>query len=202
MANWKLHKYYRGMVLDMIRDRLNYLEACPFLLTKTQTHNLIKSLTKAKSTALMDNKQFLEYLEEVWCIGAHLGIYIPEPNETPMKLIERMVEMMEDSIIPMQHIITSPISIEMRNKTVFYVSSIQISMTHNQFGDEHFNITMMGTENALVTTRPGYKGTFATEIIDDLQNFIKYHVDSLSKDKANKIKQKIQSLEKELEECN
>ena len=81
MANWKLHKYYRGVVLENIRDRLNELEACPFSLNKTQTHLLLKIITKAKSTALMDNKQFLEYLEEVWCIGAHIGIYIFEPNE-------------------------------------------------------------------------------------------------------------------------
>lgn len=81
MANWKLHKYYRGVCLEQIKDRLNHLEACPFYLNKTQAHILLKTITNSKSTAMMDNKQFLEFLEEVWCIGAHLGIYIPEPNE-------------------------------------------------------------------------------------------------------------------------
>lgn len=83
MANWKLHKYYRKVCVGMIKDKLNELKACPFLLNNTQTHSLIKSLTKTESTAFYDNKQYLEFLEHVWCIGAHLDIYIPEPNEIP-----------------------------------------------------------------------------------------------------------------------
>ncbi|WP_185216192.1 hypothetical protein [Sphingobacterium mizutaii] len=81
MANWKLHKYYRKVCVSMIKDRINQLNICPFLLNNNQTHGLIKSLTRTKSTSLFDNKEFLEFLEEVWCIGAHIGIYIPEPNE-------------------------------------------------------------------------------------------------------------------------
>lgn len=76
-----LNKYYWGVCIEMIKDRLNSLEACPYFLSADETHELIKIITKISTTTTMNNKEFLEFLEEVWCIGSHLEIYIPEPNE-------------------------------------------------------------------------------------------------------------------------
>lgn len=82
MANWKLHKYYRGVVLPLIKDRLNELQACPFyLLSDIETHTVLKTVTKIDSHSNLDNKQFLLFLEEVYCIAAHLDLFIPDPNE-------------------------------------------------------------------------------------------------------------------------
>lgn len=83
MANWKLHKYYRGVVLPLIKGRLNELKACPFyLLSDIDTHIVLKTITRTESHSSIGNKQFLLYLEEVYCIAAHLDLVIPDPNET------------------------------------------------------------------------------------------------------------------------
>lgn len=95
MANWKLHKYYRGVCIRMIRDRLNDLKACSIPLSDSDTHYLMKSITKTESTAKMDNKQFLEFIEEIWCIGAHLGIIIPDPPNNTMKELHKAIDLIE-----------------------------------------------------------------------------------------------------------
>lgn len=83
MANWKLHRYYRGVVVPRIKDRLNELQACPFLVLDTHlTHQVLKSITKIESHSKLDNKQFLLFLEEIFCIAAHLDLVIPDPNES------------------------------------------------------------------------------------------------------------------------
>lgn len=81
MASYKMVKYYWGVVIPQIKDRLNQLKVCPFLLDETDTHILVKGITKTKTTAKLTNKDFLLFLEKVWCWGAHLGIYISNPNE-------------------------------------------------------------------------------------------------------------------------
>lgn len=82
MANYKLHRYYRGVVIPKIKDRLNELKACPFyFLNDTETHSVLKAITKTESHSQIDNKQFLLFLEEVFCIAAHLDLIIPDPNQ-------------------------------------------------------------------------------------------------------------------------
>lgn len=88
-----LNDYYWGVCVEMIKDRLNYLKACLFLLDKDDTHYIIKTVTQTQSTAKLDNKQFLEFIEEVWCIGAHLGIIIPDPNYIHMKEIHEAIDL-------------------------------------------------------------------------------------------------------------
>src|SRR5690606_10190273 len=81
MANWKLHKAYRSYILTMITERLNELVE-PFpLLDNEDVHIILKTITKIKSHGEIDNKQFLLFLEEVFCIAAHLDLVIPDPNE-------------------------------------------------------------------------------------------------------------------------
>lgn len=83
MASYKLHRYYRGVILPQIKDRLNELQACPFyFLSDCDTHGVLKSVTKIESHSKLDNKQFLLFLEEVFCIAAHLDLVIPDPNES------------------------------------------------------------------------------------------------------------------------
>jgi len=83
MANWKLHKAYRGYILQMITDRLNEL-VDPFpLLTKDDVHLVLKKVTDTESHQKLDNTSFNLYLEEVFCIAAHLDLVIPDPNEKP-----------------------------------------------------------------------------------------------------------------------
>lgn len=79
MANWKLHKYYRSYVLTVITDRLNYLVEPAVLLNKDDVHGILKQITKTKSTKELDNKEYLLFLEEVYCIAAHLDLIIKEP---------------------------------------------------------------------------------------------------------------------------
>lgn len=84
-------KYYWGVVIPQIKDRLNELKVCPFLLDQDDTHLLVKSITKTPSTAKLTNKKYLIFLEKVWCLGAHLGIYISNPNEITMeKLLSKV----------------------------------------------------------------------------------------------------------------
>lgn len=83
MANWKLHKAYRGYILPMITERLNYLVRPLPLLTNHDVHSILKTITKVESHSKSDNKQFLIFLEEVFCIAAHLDLVIPDPNEYP-----------------------------------------------------------------------------------------------------------------------
>lgn len=81
MANWKLHKAYRSYILTMITERLNELvEPFPFL-ENQDVHIILKTITKIESHGKVDNKQFLLFLEEVFCIAAHLDLIIPDPNE-------------------------------------------------------------------------------------------------------------------------
>lgn len=80
MANWKLHKYYRSYILHTITDRLNELKcAYPYILSVDDTHEVLKKITKTKSTKELDNKEFLLFLEEVYCIAAHLDLIISDP---------------------------------------------------------------------------------------------------------------------------
>lgn len=81
MASWKIHKYYRGVVLVMLTDRLNDLMSLPYLLTTLDVHSIIKQITKTKSTANFNDSEFNYFLEKVWCIGSHIGVNIPDPNE-------------------------------------------------------------------------------------------------------------------------
>ncbi len=91
MASYKMVKYYWGVAIPQIKDRLNQLKVCPFLLDETDTHVLVKGITKTKTTAGLTNTDFLLFLEKVWCWGAHLGIYISNPNEITMeKLLSKV----------------------------------------------------------------------------------------------------------------
>lgn len=80
MATWNLHKYYRSYILHKITDRLNELKcAYPYVLSKDDVHEVLKQITKTKSTKELDNKEYLLFLEEVYCIASYLELIINDP---------------------------------------------------------------------------------------------------------------------------
>jgi|GEM_PF-2026703 len=204
MANWKLHKYYRGLVLVMIKDRINYLVSGPYFLSESDTHSLLKIVTKAPSNAKMDNKQFLEFLEEVCCIGAHLGIYIPFPDESiKMELLKAIVHKLENKIFPALKYLDQPINyaIHPHSKLSSSVSGNTITLSSEMFTDEHLSVVTT-VSGSLVEHTVFFEGVNLHDINNALDRLIQYSITPVMSTgyKKEKINQKIKELNIELEE--
>lgn len=203
MANWKLHKYYRGLVLVMIKDRLNYLVSGSYLLSDSDTHSLLKIVTKSPSNAKMDNKQFLEFLEEVCCIGSYLGIYIPFPDEEiKMELLKEIVQKLENKIFPALKYLDQPINyaIHPHSKLSSSVSGNTITLSSEMFTDEHLSVVTT-ISGSLVEHTVFFEGINLQDINNALDRLIQYSISPImSTDyKKDKISQKIKELNIELQ---
>lgn len=202
MANWKLHKYYRGFCLPTIRIRLIQLEACSPILSDDDVHEILKSITKTPSNAELTNKQFLEFLEQVWCIGAHLDIYLPYPEEiTKMEQLKRIVDKLEKNIFPYREIIERG-AYPLDKETKLTVNKSGVGITSHMFTDDHLDITT--TESgSIVSSKIFFPGNYLTGIEQGIDNFINSVVKPARSPESRKqvLAEKIKKLQEEYESC-
>lgn len=202
MANWKLHKYYRGFCLPTIRSRLIQLQACSPILSDDDVHEILKSITGTPSNAELTNKQFLEFLEQIWCIGAHLDIYLPYPEEIHrMEQLKRIVDKMEKEIFPYRNMLERgfyPLSKE----TKLSINKAGIGITSHMFTDEHLD-TITTDSGTLVQKKMFFEGKHLDNIEKGLDHFISSVVDPLKSPEYRKkvISDKIKKLQEEYESC-
>lgn len=119
-----------------------------------------------------------------------------------MNLTEKLSEILVNELIPYQQLISSPFRISLPNRTSISITENEICLTHDFMGNEHLSISVYAADNILVTTRPGHKGIYASDIIQDLSELIDKHIPNLDskKERAKLIAAKIQSLQNELTE--
>jgi predicted ATPase len=91
-----LNRYYWGVVLPMIANCLTDASGEPITVEDAHEFCKIKFNAKTvytdlgfevipKSTASLSNADFLDYLTRVkQFVAEYFGVYIPEPNETPI----------------------------------------------------------------------------------------------------------------------
>lgn len=201
MASWELHKYYRGVVLPMLKERLNELKICTFKITNLDAHQLIKILTKTKTTANLDNKDYLLFLEEVWCIGAHLGIVIPNPNErTHMEKIQELSDKLVEIYAHVMPFISTTLSYNLGAEVSVKLSLKYATLTSHLFTDYHLDITYY-KENGktFFTTYTTFNDHYVEDISRNLTVLFNETIKpSLSKDKMiASINTKIEALQNE-----
>lgn len=183
MASWELHKYYRGLCLPMIKSRLNHLKACSFRLTNIQTHQLIKWLTNTETTAKFDNKQYLEFLEQVWCIGAHIGVTIPDPNEpTEMQKIKELSDVLKAVYTTLRPFISSPVTFFINEHTNLVCTDNSARLFGYSFTDFHIEVTVYASTKeptTLVTVVPEFNDRHLYKITHDLLEVFKKEIEPI-----------------------
>lgn len=199
MANWKLHKYYRGFCLPTIRSRLIQLNACTHILKDDDVHELLKRVTNTPSNAGLSNKEFLDFLEQIWCIAAHLDIYLPYPEEiTKMEQLHRIVDKLENKVFPYRELIERG-SYPLDSESKLSINKAGVGITSRAFDAEHLDICTTGS-GSLVQTRIFFAGTYLDDIERGLDHFISSVVDDLRSPHTRKkvIEHKIKELQEEL----
>lgn len=202
MANWKLHKYYRGFCLPTIRSRLIQLNACSPILKDDDIHEVLKSITKTPSNAELDNKQFLEFLEQVWCIGAHLDIYLPYPEEiTKMEQLKRIVDKLENKIFPYRDLLSRGFY-PLDKETKLSINKSGIGIMSHMFTDEHLDTTTVDS-GTLIQKKLFFEGKYLDNIEKGLDTFISSVVEPLKSPEYRKqvLSEKIKKLQEEYESC-
>ena len=119
-----------------------------------------------------------------------------------MNLTEKIADILVKELIPYQQLISAPFRISLPNRTTISITEREICLDHDFLGEEHFSLSVFADDNILVTTRPGFKGMYATEILQDLTELIEKHIPNLDSKmvRAKLISAKIQSLQNELTE--
>lgn len=202
MANWKLHKYYRGFCLPTIRSRLIQLQACSPILSDDDVHEILKSITDTPSNAELTNKQFLEFLEQIWCIGAHLDIYLPYPEEIhKMEQLKRIVDKMEKDIFPYRDILARGFY-PLEKDTKLSINKSGIGIMSYMFSAEHLNIDTV-ISGSLVQKKMFFEGKHLDNIEKGLDHFIASVVEPVKSPEYRKkvLSERIKKLQEEYESC-
>ncbi|GHE35128.1 hypothetical protein GCM10017764_17950 [Sphingobacterium griseoflavum] len=172
------------------------------VLSDSDTHSIIKTLTGWPSAGSFTNKQFLEFLEEIWCIGAHLGIYIPYPNEIDtMKELEKIVELLKNEVFPAVEYIDTPLFLPIDKETKLTIRKQTINLDSHFFTDDHLEL-VISKGDPLITTRLFFEGKHLPIITEGINKIIETIIKPImSKDhKRQVITSKIKELEQELTE--
>lgn len=169
-------------------------------LSDSDTHSIIKTMTGWPSSGSFTNNQFLEFLEEIWCIGAHLGIYIPYPNEIDtMKELEKIVELLKNEVFPAVEYIDTPLFLIIDKETKLTIRKHTINLDSYFFTDDHLELVISKGE-PLITTRLFFEGRHLPRINEGINRIIETIIKPLmSKDhKRQVITSRIKELEQEL----
>lgn len=199
MASHKLHKYYRGIVIPQLKDRLNQLKVCPFLLEDDDVHILVKGITRTVSTANFDNTSFNLFLEQVWCWGAHLGIYINDPNESVvMDKLKELTDLIQELIIPYVGKI-DPVKLDLTKDITLYVRDKKVDLCSYLFTENHLEISVQAdTQFNLITCTSTLEEGSVNNLLYEIKNVHEHYFSSIVMDRSSVLEQQIKGLQEEL----
>lgn len=199
MASHKLHKYYRGIVIPQLKDRLNQLKVCPFLLEDDDVHIIVKGITKTVSTANFDNTSFNLFLEQVWCWGAHLGIYIDDPNESlVMDKLKELTDLIIELLVPYVGKI-EPLKLDLTKEITLYIRDKKVELLSHLFTENHLEISIQAdTQFNLITCTSTLEEGSINDLLYEVKNIHENYFSNMLMDRSSVIEKQIKCLQEEL----
>ncbi|MCY4781461.1 hypothetical protein ORI89_17525 [Sphingobacterium sp. UT-1RO-CII-1] len=145
----------------------------------------------------------MEFLENVWCIGAHIGIVIPDPNEqTEMQKLKELHELLYTIYFKSRDFI--------KGKNIYNIGpEIKITIGNNSasincylFTEYHIEISVFTHEEitkSLISVTPEFNDKYVYEIIQKINDLYNSEINpKINKEnRLSVIDSQIENLTKE-----